>query len=68
MCSRVRPVAHAANADTAKLAALTELDSDGKVTAYPVKPGETVPVVLGVADLGTEPLPGVVVNRPSFTA
>ncbi|MEU8609274.1 LPXTG cell wall anchor domain-containing protein [Actinoplanes sp. NPDC048791] len=58
----VPSVAHAADADTAKLAALTELDSDGKVTAYPVKSGETVPVVLGVANLGTEPLPGVVVN------
>jgi LPXTG-motif cell wall-anchored protein len=58
----VPSVAQAADADTAKLAALTELDSAGKVASYPVKPGETVPVVLGVANLGTEPVPGVVVN------
>jgi LPXTG-motif cell wall-anchored protein len=49
--------------DPATLVALTEQDpATGKNKAYPVKQGETVPAVLGVANAGTTPVKGVVAH------
>jgi hypothetical protein len=46
--------------------ALTEKDSTGKTKVDLVKPGEVSPTVLGVANAGSEPLAGAVVNIRAF--
>lgn len=43
------PTAAQAAPDGAMLAGLVEQDADGQAVSYPVRPGETVPIVLGVA-------------------
>lgn len=49
--------------DTAQLAALTEVDpATGRNRAFDVRPGEVGTSVLGVANVGTAPLSGVVVQ------
>ncbi|GIF11654.1 hypothetical protein Ate01nite_16860 [Actinoplanes teichomyceticus] len=47
-------------------AALSERNAAGKVTTHPIRPGETVPVVLGVANVGSAPAPGVIVNIRTY--
>jgi hypothetical protein len=58
----VPTAAQAAEADTAKLTALTELTAAGLPVSYPIHPGETVSPVLGVVNSGTETVQGVVVH------
>jgi hypothetical protein len=48
-------------ADPAKVVALVERDDAGKPVQYPIHQGEEIPVVIGVADVGTAPTK-VVVN------
>jgi LPXTG-motif cell wall-anchored protein len=54
--------AFAADGDTARLIALTAHDPTLYGTSYQVKPGETVPVEAGVANLGDKPVGGLVVH------
>jgi LPXTG-motif cell wall-anchored protein len=54
--------AFAADGDPAKLIALTAHDSTLNGTTYEVKPGTTVGVEAGVANIGDEPVSGVVVH------
>ena len=61
----VPSVAHAAE-DAPLFGALTERDAAGKSVVYPIRPGESVPVVLGVTNRGTAPSAGVVVNVRVF--
>jgi hypothetical protein len=49
------------SADPVKVVGLVELDDAGKTVQYPIHQGEEVPVVIGVADVGTAPTK-VVVN------
>jgi LPXTG-motif cell wall-anchored protein len=56
------PAAFAADADPAHLNALTAHDPTQNGVLYPVKPGETIPVEAGVANLGDKPVSGVVVH------
>ena len=55
------PAAFAADSDTAHLIALTAHDPTLYGTTYQIKPGETVPVEAGVANLGDKPVSGLVV-------
>lgn len=61
----VPSVAYAAD-DAPRFAALTERDGAGRAIAYPIHRGESVPVVLGVANVGTAASAGVVVNIRVF--
>ncbi|GLH96364.1 LPXTG cell wall anchor domain-containing protein [Phytohabitans aurantiacus] len=61
----VPSVAHAAD-EAPQFAALTERDESGRTISYPIRQGETAPVVLGVANVGTAPAAGVVVNVRTF--
>jgi LPXTG-motif cell wall-anchored protein len=54
--------AFAADGDTARLIALTAHDPALNGTSYPIKPGETVPVDAGVANLGDKAVSGLVVH------
>ncbi len=61
----VPSVAQAAD-DAPLFGALTERDAAGKSVVYPIRAGETIPVVLGVTNRGTAPSDGVVVNVRVF--
>ncbi|WP_433719715.1 LPXTG cell wall anchor domain-containing protein [Actinoplanes sp. CA-051413] len=61
----VPSVAQAAD-ETPLFGALTERDANGHSVTYPIRAGETIPVVLGVTNRGTAPSPGVVVNIRVF--
>jgi LPXTG-motif cell wall-anchored protein len=54
--------AFAADGDTAHLIALTAHDPTQNGASYQVKPGETVPVAAGVANLGDKAVGGLVVH------
>lgn len=56
------PAALAAGGDAGRLIALTAHDSTQNGSSYSVKPGETVPVQAGVANLGDKPVNGVIVH------
>ncbi|MEH1127798.1 LPXTG cell wall anchor domain-containing protein [Micromonospora sp. CPCC 206061] len=61
----VPSVANAAD-DAPLFAALSERDEAGRAVTYPIRQGESVPVVLGVANVGTAASAGVVVNVRVF--
>jgi LPXTG-motif cell wall-anchored protein len=61
----VPSVASAAD-DAPRFAALSERDDAGRAVSYPIRRGESVAVVLGVANVGTAAAAGVVVNVRVF--
>src|SRR5690242_9851824 len=56
------PAAFAADADPGHLIALTAHDPTLNGTSYPVRPGETVAVEAGAANLGDKPVHGLVLH------
>jgi LPXTG-motif cell wall-anchored protein len=54
--------AYAADDDKPVLTALPERDATGAIVVYPIHQGESIPILLGVANVGPAPAAGVVVR------